>query len=117
MIFFKVTMAKGIANGFPMAAVVTSSAIADSLSCGLFFNTYGGNPLACRIASTVLDIIKDEDLQGNCQRLGTYFIDQLKQLQGKHPQVIGDVRGLGLMLGVEMVNGKVFFKNPNQSND
>lgn len=100
-------MAKGIANGFPMAAVVTSKEIAGSLTSGLFFNTYGGNPLACRIASTVLDIIKDEDLQGNCQRLGTYFIQQLAQLQSKHPEVVGDVRGLGLMLGVEMVKEKV----------
>lgn len=99
-------MAKGIANGFPMAAVVTSKEIAGSLASASFFNTYGGNPLACRLASTVLDIIAEEDLQGNCRRTGGYLIEQLKALQAKHPQRIGDVRGLGLMLGVELVQAK-----------
>ncbi|XP_053505086.1 alanine--glyoxylate aminotransferase 2, mitochondrial [Ictalurus furcatus] len=100
-----VTMAKGIANGFPMAAVVTSEEIARTFAKGLHFNTFGGNPLACSIASTVLDTIKEERLQENCAVVGTHLLNELAKLRDKY-EIVGDVRGKGLHVGVEMVKDK-----------
>ncbi|XP_037937094.1 alanine--glyoxylate aminotransferase 2, mitochondrial [Teleopsis dalmanni] len=97
-----VTMAKGIGNGFPMAAVVTTPKIAESLSKALHFNTYGGNPMASAVGIAVLDVIKDEGLQQNSLDVGTYFLKSLAQLKDQY-EIIGDVRGKGLMIGVELV--------------
>uniref|UniRef100_I3JLI4 Alanine--glyoxylate aminotransferase 2, mitochondrial n=1 Tax=Oreochromis niloticus TaxID=8128 RepID=I3JLI4_ORENI len=101
-----VTMAKGIGNGFPMGAVVTTPEIAASFSKGLHFNTFGGNPLACAVASSVLDTIREDDTQQNSLRVGTYLITELAKLRDKY-EIIGDVRGKGLQIGVEMVRDKV----------
>ena len=65
-----VTMAKGIGNGFPMAAIVTTKEIAHHMSKALHFNTFGGNPLACAVGMEVLDVIEDEKLQQNCVHVG-----------------------------------------------
>ncbi|XP_026762638.2 alanine--glyoxylate aminotransferase 2, mitochondrial [Galleria mellonella] len=97
-----VTMAKGIGNGFPMAAVVTTKEIAAVHTKGNYFNTFGGNPLASTAGKAVLEVIEDEKLQENCKVVGKYFIEQLMDLQKTHP-IIGDVRGKGLMLGIEFV--------------
>ncbi|KAK3524284.1 hypothetical protein QTP70_027008 [Hemibagrus guttatus] len=100
-----VTMAKGIANGFPMGAVVTSEEIARSFAKGLHFNTFGGNPLACSIGSAVLDTIKEERIQENCAVVGTHLLKELAKLRDKY-EILGDVRGKGLHIGVEMVTDK-----------
>ncbi|KAK9300608.1 hypothetical protein QLX08_006763 [Tetragonisca angustula] len=99
-----VTLAKGVANGFPLGVVVTSSEVAESLNSALHFNTFGGNPLACVVGSTVLDIIEEEDLQQNAYAVGTYLIDRLSTLLLEFPDVVGDVRGKGLMIGVELIS-------------
>ncbi|XP_020710165.1 alanine--glyoxylate aminotransferase 2 homolog 1, mitochondrial [Athalia rosae] len=98
-----VTMGKGIGNGFPMGAVVTRPAIANTLKQALHFNTFGGNPIACSVGSAVLDIIEEEQLQENAFHVGTHLLERLGALQLYHPTVIGDVRGKGLMIGVELV--------------
>uniref|UniRef100_A0A8C3YB21 Alanine--glyoxylate aminotransferase 2, mitochondrial n=1 Tax=Catagonus wagneri TaxID=51154 RepID=A0A8C3YB21_9CETA len=101
-----VTMAKGIGNGFPMAAVVTTPEIARSLAkCLLHFNTFGGNPMACAIGSAVLEVIKEENLQENSQEVGTYMLLKLAKLRDEF-EIVGDVRGKGLMIGIEMVKDK-----------
>lgn len=100
-----VTMAKGIGNGFPMAAVITTQEIADLLSQALHFNTFGGNPMACAVGSAVLDVIDSEKLQENCENVGTYLLNELAKLRDEF-EIIGDVRGKGLMIGVEMVENK-----------
>jgi alanine-glyoxylate transaminase/(R)-3-amino-2-methylpropionate-pyruvate transaminase len=100
-----VTMAKGIGNGFPMAAVVTRKEIADTLSQALFFNTFGGNPMACAVGSAVLDVIDEEKLQENCQKVGTHFLLELAKLRDEF-EIVGDVRGKGLMIGFELVEDK-----------
>ncbi|XP_045427549.1 alanine--glyoxylate aminotransferase 2, mitochondrial isoform X3 [Pipistrellus kuhlii] len=101
-----VTMAKGIGNGFPMAAVVTTPEIAKSLAKSvLHFNTFGGNPMACAIASAVLEVIKEEKLQENSLEVGTYLLLKLAELRDEF-EIIGDVRGKGLMVGIEMVKDK-----------
>uniref|UniRef100_A0A3Q2YWI4 Alanine--glyoxylate aminotransferase 2, mitochondrial n=1 Tax=Hippocampus comes TaxID=109280 RepID=A0A3Q2YWI4_HIPCM len=96
-----VTLAKGIGNGFPMGAVVTTR-IADTFAQGVHFNTFGGNPLACSIASST---IKEEGLQQNSLEVGTYLMMELAKLRDKY-DIIGDVRGKGLQIGVEMVRDK-----------
>nr|CAG5121136.1 unnamed protein product [Candidula unifasciata] len=100
-----VTMAKGIGNGFPMGAVVTTPEIAQTMGRALHFNTFGGNPLASAVGSAVLDVIDKERTQALCANLGTYFITELDKLRSEF-EVIGDVRGKGLMIGVELVKDK-----------
>jgi 4-aminobutyrate aminotransferase-like enzyme/Ser/Thr protein kinase RdoA (MazF antagonist) len=98
-----VTMGKPIGNGFPLAAVITTPAISEAFANGMeYFNTYGGNPVACAAGLAVLDVIEQEGLQENALRTGAYLQAGLKVLQAKHP-VIGDVRGLGLFIGFELV--------------
>ncbi|XP_044242956.2 alanine--glyoxylate aminotransferase 2, mitochondrial isoform X3 [Ursus arctos] len=102
-----VTMAKGIGNGFPMAAVATTPEIAKSLATRLLhFNTFGGNPMACAIGSAVLEVIKEENLQENSQEVGTYMLQKFAELRDEF-EIVGDVRGKGLMIGIEMVKDKV----------
>jgi ethanolamine-phosphate phospho-lyase len=98
-----VILGKPIANGHPMGAVVCTREIADSFSNGLeFFSSFGGNPVSCAIATAVLDIIDEEKLQENALEVGQYFMQSLRSLQKNH-LCIGDVRGSGLFLGIEMV--------------
>lgn len=98
-----VVMGKPIGNGHPMAAVVTTREIADSFANGMeFFATFGGNPVACAIGQAVLDVIRDEGLQERAARLGKRMLEGLRALQSKH-ELIGEVRGLGLFVGIEFV--------------
>ncbi len=98
-----VTLGKPIGNGHPMAAVITTQAIADAFVNGMeYFNTFGGNPVSCAIGSAVLDVIYDEKLPQHALEAGAYFMAQLKQVQQAFA-LIGDVRGLGLFIGVELV--------------
>lgn len=96
-------MAKGIGNGFPMAAVITTNEIAQTLTKASFFNTFGGNPLSCAIGSVILDVIDDENLQSNSLKQGRQLLTKLAELRDKYPTIVGDVRGKGLMIGVEMM--------------
>ncbi|MDP9291657.1 MAG: aminotransferase class III-fold pyridoxal phosphate-dependent enzyme, partial [Verrucomicrobiota bacterium] len=100
-----VTMAKGIGNGCPLGAVVTTPKIAAALAQRIHFNTFGGNPVVCAQGSAVLDVIKQEHLQANALKIGTYISAGLNRLKEKH-NVIGDVRGKGLMLGIELVRDR-----------
>ena len=98
-----VTMGKPIGNGHPLAAVVTTPGIAASFNNGMeYFNTFGGNPVSCAIGLAVLDVISEEQLQANALRVGRRLMDGVRGLMEKHP-LIGDVRGLGLFIGIELV--------------
>ncbi len=98
-----VTMGKPIGNGHPLAAVVTSRKIADAFANGMeYFNTFGGNPVSCAVGSAVLQVMRDEHLQGNALKTGRYLKQELEILQAQFP-IIGDVRGQGLFLGFELV--------------
>ena len=98
-----VTLGKPIGNGHPMAAVITTREIADAFVTGMeYFNTFGGNPVSCAIGMAVLDVINDEGLMDNALETGSYLQARLRELQEEH-EVIGDVRGLGLFIGVELV--------------
>src|SRR3954469_14125641 len=100
-----VTMAKGIGNGAPLAAVVTTPKIAAMLTQKVHFNTFGGNPVVSAIGKAVLEVIEQENLQANSLQLGEYILAGLEKLKEKYP-VIGDVRGRGLMLGIEFVKDR-----------
>jgi 4-aminobutyrate aminotransferase-like enzyme/Ser/Thr protein kinase RdoA (MazF antagonist) len=101
-----VVLAKPIGNCFPLAAVVTTPEIAASFNNGMeFFSTYGGNPVSCAAGLAVLDVLQDEGLQANALRVGEYFMRTLSELQVRHP-LIGDVRGMGLFLGVDLVTDR-----------
>jgi alanine-glyoxylate transaminase/(R)-3-amino-2-methylpropionate-pyruvate transaminase len=100
-----VTMAKGIGNGAPLAAVVTTPAIAATLATRVHFNTFGGNPVVSAIGKAVLEVIEQEGLQQNSLELGAYILAGLEKLKAKYP-IIGDVRGKGLMLGIEFVKDR-----------
>jgi len=98
-----VTMGKPIGNGHPLAAVVTTPEIAASFDTGMeYFNTYGGNPVSCAVGLAVLDVIEEEGLQSHAHEVGTYLKARLNEIKSRCP-LIGDVRGLGLFLGVELV--------------
>jgi 4-aminobutyrate aminotransferase-like enzyme/aminoglycoside phosphotransferase (APT) family kinase protein len=98
-----VILGKPMGNGFPIAAVVTTTEIADKFANGMeFFSSFGGNPVSCHAANAVLEIIEEEQLQANALEVGNYYKAQLKALQNNY-SVIGDVRGEGLFLGVEMI--------------
>lgn len=98
-----VVLGKPIGNGFPLAAVVTTREIASSFANGMeFFSTFGGNPVACAAGLAVLDVLEEQSLQANALRVGSYLKDRLLELQQSHP-IIGDVRGSGLFLGVDLV--------------
>ena len=102
-----VVLGKPIGNAFPLAAVVTTPEIAASFDNGMeFFSTFGGNPVACAVGSAVLEILRDEHLQSNALHVGNHWLQDLCGLMKKHP-LIGDVRGSGLFLGVELVRGRV----------
>jgi 4-aminobutyrate aminotransferase-like enzyme len=96
------TMAKGIANGFPLSATICTPAIADSLQ-KLTISTFGGNPVSCAAANATIGVIEKQDLKANAERMGARLRAGLEKLKSKYPRMIGDVRGMGLMQGVEHV--------------
>jgi 4-aminobutyrate aminotransferase-like enzyme len=96
------TMAKGIANGFPLGAIITSASIAGVLQKSSF-STFGGNPLSCTTANATLQVIQTEDLVNNARVQGELLHEKLLKLQRSYPQLIGEVRGKGLMQAIELV--------------
>ncbi|KAL8531326.1 hypothetical protein ACS0TY_008086 [Phlomoides rotata] len=100
-----VTMAKGIGNGIPLGAVVTTPEIANVLTHRSYFNTFGGNPVCTAAGHAVLKVIEKENLQQNAFNVGSYLKQRLSSLKDKY-EIIGDVRGRGLMLGVELVTDR-----------
>ncbi|MFN7943409.1 MAG: aminotransferase class III-fold pyridoxal phosphate-dependent enzyme [Thermoanaerobaculia bacterium] len=101
-----VVLGKPIANGYPMGAVVTTRAIAESFDNGMeFFSTFGGSTAACVAGRTTLQVTLDEDLQRNALVVGDRLLSGLKSLMGEL-EIVGDVRGAGLFLGVELVRDR-----------
>ena len=101
-----VTLGKPMGNGHPLAAVITTPEIAGALvQRGGYFNTFGGNAVSCAVGMAVLEVLEREALQDNALRVGSYMKGRLLALSEKHP-LIGDVRGLGLFLGVELVRDR-----------
>lgn len=101
-----VVMGKPIGNGHPIGAVVTTREIADSFNNGMeFFSTFGGNPVSCAVGLEVLNVVREERLQEHALRVGDQMLEALKPFIDRYP-IVGDVRGSGLFLGVELVRDR-----------
>ncbi|KAL9673509.1 hypothetical protein QQ045_029768 [Rhodiola kirilowii] len=100
-----VTMAKGIGNGLPLGAVVTTPEIASVMAQKIQFNTFGGNPVCSAGGHAVLRVIDKERRQEHCAEVGSHMLGRLKSLQEKY-DIVGDVRGRGLMVGIELVTDR-----------
>jgi 4-aminobutyrate aminotransferase-like enzyme/Ser/Thr protein kinase RdoA (MazF antagonist) len=101
-----VVLGKPIANGYPMGAVITTKAIAASFDTGMeYFSTFGGSTAACAAAMATLQVTLDERLQQHALEVGDHLLAGLRRLMAEHP-VVGDVRGSGLFLGVELVRDR-----------
>lgn len=98
------TFAKGMANGFPIGATIAAPEVADSLA-GLHISTFGGNPVSTTAALATIEVIDNENLVNHTAEIGEQFIGMLRELQKRH-KAIGDVRGMGLMIGIEVVGDK-----------
>ncbi|HLI51388.1 MAG TPA: aminotransferase class III-fold pyridoxal phosphate-dependent enzyme [Thermomicrobiaceae bacterium] len=96
------TVAKGIASGLPLSAVVANRELMDSWAPGSHGGTFGGNAVACAAGVATFQVMGEEDLPGNAERVGNYLLAQIREMQADN-SIIGDVRGLGLMIGVELV--------------
>lgn len=97
-----VTLAKGLAGGVPIGAFIVSDEVAAAFHAGDHGSTFGGNPLACAAANAVLATIDRDQLLDNCQEVGAYLKEKLEGFQHKYPSLITGVRGLGLILGMEL---------------
>ena len=97
-----VTLAKGLAGGVPVGAFIANDTYAAAFHAGDHGSTFGGNPLACAAANTVLDTIAEENLLQNAKEVGAYFMAKLKKLQAKYSGLIAEVRGKGLIIGAEL---------------
>ncbi|MEM8649321.1 MAG: aminotransferase class III-fold pyridoxal phosphate-dependent enzyme, partial [Pseudomonadota bacterium] len=100
-----IVMAKGLGNGFPIGAVVAKKHIAAPMAEKFMFHTYGANPTSAAAARAVLEVMRDEGLQENAKKVGAVLLERLHDLKNKH-EAIGDVRGKGLMLAIEMVSDR-----------
>jgi predicted acetylornithine/succinylornithine family transaminase len=98
-----VTLAKSIANGVPMGCCLARGDAANTLVPGDHGSTFGGQPLACAAALAVLDVIEDERLMENASSVGDHFLAELWSLQSRHPELIKEARGAGLMVGLELL--------------
>jgi 4-aminobutyrate aminotransferase-like enzyme len=99
-----ITSAKGAANGFPVGMTIATEEVANKYP-GLTFSTFGGNPVACAATLAVIRVIEEENLRRNASEVGAYLRQRLDELKDKH-RTIGDVRGLGLMQGIELVKDR-----------
>ncbi len=99
-----ITSAKGMGNGVPIGWTIATPEVADAFP-GLTFSTFGGNPVSCAVGLAVIKVIEEDDLRTNARVVGDYLKQRLLELQDRHA-IIGDVRGMGLMLGIELVKDR-----------
>lgn len=97
-----IVLGKGLGNGFPISCVISKRHIAEKYAMKPFFNTYACNPIGCVAATATLEVLQQDRLIENCDEVGTFFMEELKQLQTDYPKYIKDVRGFGLLIGVEL---------------
>ena len=106
-------MAKSLGGGFPMGAVWISEKYGEVLCPGTHGSTFGGNPLACAVANKILEIIERDKLQQNAIEIGQFFVNQLTKIQAEHQHSIKAIRGIGLMIGIDMSKEIASFNNKN----
>ena len=104
-----VPIAKGIGGGFPLGACLVNEKVSVGMTTGTHGSTFGGNPLAMAIGNAVLDVLFEKDFLNNVKKKGDYFQQLLNRIKKKYPKIIGEVRGIGLMLGLKMVSDNTEF--------
>ena len=106
-----VPIAKGIGGGFPLGACLVTKKVSVGMTAGTHGSTFGGNPLAMAVGNAVLDILLKKDFLKNVKKKGEYFYEGLNKIKDKHPKIIGEIRGMGLMVGLKMlVDNTAFIK-------
>ena len=106
-----VPIAKGIGGGFPIGAILMNKKVAVGMTPGTHGSTFGGNPLAMAIANTVIDIVSTKKFLYNVKKSSEYFISNLNKLKNKYPNIIKEVRGRGLLIGIQLYTDQVKFVN------
>ncbi len=104
-----VPIAKGIGGGFPIGAVLMTKKVASCMTAGTHGSTFGGNPMAMSIGNAVLDKITKKDFLKNVQRTSKYFFKNLDQIKRDHPNIIQEIRGMGLLIGIKLFNDQAKF--------
>ena len=106
-----VPIAKGIGGGFPIGAVLMNKKVAASMVPGTHGSTFGGNPLAMAVGNAVMDIVSSKKFLANVKRLSKYFFTNLNKLKKKHPNIIKEIRGRGLLIGIQLHKDQAKFIN------
>ena len=104
-----VPIAKGIGGGFPIGAVLMNKKVASGMTAGSHGSTFGGNPLAMTIGNTVMDIVSKKSFLNNIKKLSKYFLEKLNIIKSKHPDIIKEIRGRGLLIGIQLHNNPTLF--------
>jgi acetylornithine/N-succinyldiaminopimelate aminotransferase len=104
-----VTIAKGIGGGFPLGAVLMTKKVAAGMVAGTHGSTFGGNPLAMSVGNAVLDVIFKKGFLKNVQKISKYFYSELKKIQNEFPKIIKEVRGVGLLIGLQLFYNQTKF--------
>jgi acetylornithine/N-succinyldiaminopimelate aminotransferase len=110
-----VSMAKALGNGFPIGAFWVREKYAEVLSAGTHASTFGGTPLGCAVALKVLDVIGRDGLASNAQTMGEFLLGELQSLRKKYPGILREVRGVGLMIGLEFNQDVPIFRKSEKS--
>ena len=104
-----VPIAKGIGGGFPIGAVLMNKKVASGMTPGTHGSTFGGNPLAMAVGNTVMDIVSKKNFLNNIKKLSKYFLFKLNQIKDKHPNIIKEIRGRGLLIGIQLHKDQTVF--------
>ena len=104
-----VPIAKGIGGGFPIGAVLMNKKVASGMTAGSHGSTFGGNPLAMTVGNTVMDIVSKRSFLNNIKKLSKYFLEKLNSIKSKHPDIIKEIRGRGLLIGIQLHNNPTLF--------
>ena len=104
-----VPIAKGIGGGFPIGAVLMNKKVASGMTAGSHGSTFGGNPLAMTVGNTVMDIVSKKSFLNNVKKLSKYFLEKLNSIKSKHPDIIKEIRGRGLLIGIQLHNNPTLF--------
>jgi len=104
-----VPIAKGIGGGFPIGAVLMNKKVSNGMTPGTHGSTFGGNPLAMAVGNTVMDIVSSRKFLNNVKKLSKYFLSSLNQIKEKYPNIIKEIRGRGLLIGIQLQNDQTKF--------
>ncbi len=112
-----VPIAKGIGGGFPIGAVLMNKKVAEGMTAGTHGSTFGGNPLAMTVGNTVMNIVSNKNFLNNVKKLSSYFLSKLNKTKIKYPEIIKEIRGRGLLIGIKLHKDQIIFINKLMDNN